>query len=126
MNLLDCEMMSDEQEESLMATSKAANTCTDIREEDPYMALVNVPGINDLEIESLRAIYNKDFGDYQLVAKVGTQSLEQYSQFDIDSGRNEWQMAMVLNDFQADSTVIDVEISNTLLRISLGLLVLSI
>ena len=44
-----------------------------------------------------------------MVAKVGTQSLEQYSQFDIDGGRNEWQMAMVLNDFQADSTVIDVE-----------------
>ena len=114
MNLLDCEMMAGRTGRTFGgAPSKSANTCTDIRgTEDIYTALVNVPGVNDLEIESIRAIYNKDFGDYQMVAKVGTQSLEQYSQFDIDGGRNEWQMAMVLNDFQADSTVIDIELSN--------------
>ena len=102
MNLLDCEMMSGRTGRTFGgAPSKAANTCSDIRgTEDIYTALVNVPGVNDLEIESIRAIYNKDFGDYNMVAKVGSQSLEQYSQFDIDGGRNEWQMAMVLNDFQ--------------------------
>ena len=44
-----------------------------------------------------------------MVAKIGLQALEQYSQFDIDGGRNEWQMAMVLNDYKADSTTIDVQ-----------------
>ena len=33
------------------APSKSANTCTDIRgTEDIYTALVNVPGVNDLEM----------------------------------------------------------------------------
>ena len=49
---------------------------------------MNVPGILDIEIESIRAIYNKDLGDYDLKVKVGGQNLSQYSQWDTDGGAN--------------------------------------
>ena len=66
MNLLDCEMMSGRTGRTFGgAPSKAANTCSDIRgSEDIYTALVNVPGVNDLEIESIRVIYNKAFAEW--------------------------------------------------------------
>ena len=41
-----------------------------------------------------------------MVAKLADKHLEQYSQFDIDGGRNEWQMAMVLEDYTAESTLL--------------------
>ena len=86
MNGFDCDMIKNRTGRTFGgAPSKAANTCSDIlgAGSSEYTAFVNVPGINDLSIESIRAIYNKDFGDVQMVAKLGTQALEQYSQFDI-------------------------------------------
>jgi iron complex outermembrane receptor protein len=112
MNGFDCDMIKNRTGRTFGgAPSKAANTCADIlgAGSSEYTAFVNTPGVNDLQIESMRWIYNKDFGDVQMVAKLGTQALEQYSQFDIDGGRNEWQMAMVLNDYKADSTTLDVQ-----------------
>ena len=112
MNGFDCDMIKNRTGRTFGgAPSKPANTCDDIlgKGSTEYTAFVNVPGVNDLSIESIRAIYNKDFGDFQMVAKLGLQALEQYSQFDIDGGRNEWQMAMVLNDYKADSTTFDVQ-----------------
>ena len=112
MNGFDCDMIKNRTGRTFGgAPSKSANTCADIlgAGSNEYTAFVNVPGVNDLSIESIRAIYNKDFGDVQMVAKLGMQALEQYSQFDIDGGRNEWQMAMVLNDYKADSTTLDVQ-----------------
>ena len=91
-----------------------ANTCTDVQgTEDRYTAYVNTPGIVDMEIESFRAIYTKDFGDYELTAKLGQQQLTQYSQFDIDGGANAaYDMAFVIEDYTADSTVVDIEVKN--------------
>ncbi|MDA8958057.1 hypothetical protein N9H72_01195, partial [Gammaproteobacteria bacterium] len=106
MNGFDCGMIENRTGRTFGgAPSKPANTCADIlgAGSTEYTAFVNVPGKNDLQIESMRFIYNKDFGDVEMVAKLGTQALEQYSQFDIDGGRNEWQMSMTLNDYKADS-----------------------
>ena len=91
-----------------------ANTCTDLQgTEDRYTAYVNVPGIIDMEIESLRAIYKKDLGNYDFTAKVGNQKLTQYSQFDIDGGANAaYDMAFVIEDYTAKSTVVDLELKN--------------
>ena len=91
-----------------------ANTCTDLQgTEDRYTAYVNVPGKISMNIDSLRVIYNKDFGDYELSAKLGNQVLDQYSQFDIDGAANAgYDMAFVIEDYTAKSTVIDVELKN--------------
>jgi iron complex outermembrane receptor protein len=91
-----------------------ANTCTDLQgTEDRYTAYVNVPGKISMNIDSLRVIYNKDLGDYELSAKLGSQVLDQYSQFDIDGAANAgYDMAFVIEDYTAKSTVIDVELKN--------------
>ena len=55
------------------------NTCTDMQgTEDRYTAYVNVPGKINMDIDSLRIIYNKDLGDYELSTKFGSQVLDQY------------------------------------------------
>ena len=83
-----------------------ANTCTDMQgTEDRYTAYVNVPGKINMDIDSLRIIYNKDLGDYELSAKFGSQVLDQYSQFDIDGAANSgYDMAFVIEDYTAKST----------------------
>jgi iron complex outermembrane receptor protein len=114
-NLASCEIMQSRTGKTMGDPAVyPANTCTDLYgSEDKYRAFVNVPGKNDLEIESFRAIYTKDFGDYDLKARLGRQQLEQYSQFDVDGGINAgWDMAMVIDDFKAESTVIDIQLSN--------------
>lgn len=92
-----------------------ANTCTDIQgTENRYTSFVNTPGIVDMEIASTRAIYNKSFGDVNMVAKWGNQKLTQYSQWDTDGGANAgWDMAFVINDYVAKSNVFDVEFNST-------------
>ena len=48
-----------------------------------------------------------------LSAKLGSQVLDQYSQFDIDGAANAgYDMAFVIEDYTAKSTVIDVELKN--------------
>ena len=91
-----------------------ANTCTDLQgTEDRYTAYVNVPGKISMNIDSLRVIYNKDLGDYELNAKLGSQVLDQYSQFDIDGAANAgYNMTFVIEDYTAKSTVLDVELKN--------------
>ena len=91
-----------------------ANTCTDMQgTEDRYTAYVNVPGKINMDIDSLRIIYNKDLGDYELSAKFGSQVLDQYSQFDIDGAANSgYDMAFVIEDYVAKSNVIDIELKN--------------
>jgi iron complex outermembrane receptor protein len=91
-----------------------ANTCSDLQgTEDRYTSYVNVPGVLDINIESFRVIYNKDLGDYDLTAKLGTQELTQYSQWDTDGGANAaYDMAFVIEDYKAKSTVIDIELKN--------------
>ena len=69
MNGFDCDMIKNRTGRTFGgAPSKPANTCADIlgAGSSEYTAFVNVPGVNDLSIESIRAIYNKDFGDYQI------------------------------------------------------------
>ena len=92
-----------------------ANTCTDIQgTDDRYTSFVNVPGIVDMEIESFRAIYTKQFGDLDVVAKYGRQKLSQYSQWDTDGGANAgWDMAMIINDYVAKSDVFDIEVQSS-------------
>jgi iron complex outermembrane receptor protein len=92
-----------------------ANTCSDIQgTEDRFTSFVNVPGIVDMEIESFRAIYSKQFGDYAVVAKYGKQKLTQYSQWDTDGGANAaYDMAFIINDYVAESDVFDIEVQST-------------
>jgi iron complex outermembrane receptor protein len=92
-----------------------ANTCEDIMgTENRYTSFVNTPGIVDMEIQSTRAIYNKSFGDVDMVAKWGNQKLTQYSQWDTDGGANAaYDMAMIINDYVAKSNVFDIEFQST-------------
>ena len=112
-NQVSCELIRD-RSTFFAEDGTPLNSCTDMfGSENRYTAFVNVPGINDMEIESIRAIYKKSFDDYEFVARVGQQNLQQYSQFDIDGGVNYgWDMAMVLEDFDAKSTVVDLQLSN--------------
>jgi iron complex outermembrane receptor protein len=93
-----------------------ANTCSDIQgTEDRYTSYVNTPGIVDMNIESIRAIYNKSFGNYELTAKWGRQTLDQYSQWDTDGGANAgYDMAFIIDDYVAKSDVIDVELKSSI------------
>ena len=70
-NTYSCEMMAKRSGKTMGDPAVyPANTCEDIQgTENRYTSFVNVPGILDIEIESIRAIYNKDLGDYDL--KVG-------------------------------------------------------
>ena len=91
-----------------------ANTCADIQgTENRYTSFVNVPGILDIEIESIRAIYNKDLGDYDLKVKVGRQNLTQYSQWDTMvelTMHMKWHL--LLKTIQLSQHVVDIELSN--------------
>lgn len=90
------------------------NTCSDIQGTDNrYTSYVNVPGEVDMEIRSARAIFTKDFGNLALTARYGNQQLEQYSQWDTDGGANAaYDMALIINDYKAQSNVVDIEIKN--------------
>ena len=114
-NTYSCEMMAKRSGKTMGDPAVyPANTCEDIQgTENRYTSFVNVPGILDIEIESIRAIYNKDLGDYDLKVKVGRQNLTQYSQWDTDGGANyAYDMAFVIEDYTAESTVVDIELSN--------------
>ncbi|MEK9648468.1 MAG: hypothetical protein VW337_05065, partial [Gammaproteobacteria bacterium] len=66
-----------------------------------------------MEIRSARAIFTKDFGNLALTARYGNQQLEQYSQWDTDGGANAaYDMALIINDYKAQSNVVDIEIKN--------------
>ena len=94
---------------------KPANSCQDIwGTNNPYVIFTNVAGKSDIRIESIRAIYKKSFENgYDLKVKIGSQSLEQYSIQDLDVGTGDWDQSMTLNDFKADSTVVDIELSHS-------------
>lgn len=91
-----------------------ANTCEDIMgTDDRYTVFVNVPGEIDMEIKSTRLVYSYDFENISVVAKYGHQKLTQYSQWDTDGGANAgWDMAWMINDYTAESDVLDIEVKN--------------
>jgi len=113
MNMYSCEQMA-------LRTNRlqgdpavyGANTCSDLQgTEDRYTAYVNTPGVVDMGIDSIRAIYTKSFGDMEFTARYGNQTLEQYSQFDIDGAANAaYDMSFVINDYVAKSDVVDLEL----------------
>ncbi len=89
-----------------------ANTCEDIQgTNNRYTSYVNTPGIVDMNIQSTRLIYTKEFSNTKFTAKYGQQALNQYSQWDTDGGANAgWDMAFVIQDYEAKSDVFDLEI----------------
>jgi iron complex outermembrane receptor protein len=114
-NVYSCEQMELRQNKLLGDPAVyPGNTCNDIQQtNDRYTSNVNVPGIVDMEIRSARAIYSKQFGNYELTAKYGNQKLTQYSQWDTDGGANAaYDMAFVINDYVAKSNVVDIEFKN--------------
>jgi iron complex outermembrane receptor protein len=114
-NSYSCEQMSRRDNKTMGDPAVyPANTCGDIQgTENRYTSFVNVPGKVDMEIQSARAIYTKQFDNYQLTAKYGNQKLTQYSQWDTDGGANAaYDMAFIINDYVAKSNVVDLEFKN--------------
>jgi iron complex outermembrane receptor protein len=114
-NLLSCELMADRTGVTFAQDGSPANTCTEwIGTENRYTAYANVPGVNDLSIDTARIVYNRDFGDTQIGIKYGFQSLVHSSQFDLDMGiNNAWDMVWAIDRLGSTSHVFDAQITHT-------------
>jgi iron complex outermembrane receptor protein len=91
-----------------------ANTCSDIQgTSDRYVAYTNVPGKNDLDIDTFRAIYTKDFGDTEVAIRYGLQNLSQSSIFDLDMGLNSWDGYWAIDQLSGKSNTFDAQVTHT-------------
>lgn len=80
-------------------------TCTDIwGSEDDFVAYVNVPGLNDMTLDSYRStlVYNLT-DDIEFTYNLGYQSQERSGQIDLDQGYYFWDQMLKWVDTDYDS-----------------------
>jgi iron complex outermembrane receptor protein len=80
-------------------------TCTDIwGTEDDFVAYVNVPGKNDMTLDSIRSTFVYNLGEnVEFTYNLGYQSQERSGQYDMDQGYYFWDQGLKWVDTDYDS-----------------------
>ncbi|MBN8429423.1 TonB-dependent receptor [Microbulbifer salipaludis] len=104
----DCERIEDRPVEM-------GGTCTDIwGSEDNFVAYVNVPGKNDMTMDSVRSHFTYDISDeLQFVYNAGYQNQERTGQYDIDQGYYAWDQMLKWVDTDYDSWSHELQLKST-------------
>lgn len=108
LNTRDCERIEDRPSEI------NGGTCTDQwGSEDNFVAYVNVPGKNDMTIDSIRSHVTYDFLDaFQFNYNLGFQSQERSGQIDLDQGYYLWDQMLKWVDTDYDSWSHELQIKS--------------
>ncbi|WP_196140513.1 TonB-dependent receptor [Aliikangiella sp. G2MR2-5] len=90
-------------------------SCTDIwGDEDNFTAYVNIPGKNDMVLDSYRSRFEYDITpDMQMVYLAGYQSQERTGQIDLDQGYYFWDQMLKWVDTDYDSYSHEINLKST-------------
>lgn len=108
-NSRDCERIKDR------PVSEYGGSCTDIwGDEDDHSAFVNIPGKNDVTMDSVRSQFIWDVTDsIQFVYNMGFQSQERTGQIDLDQGYYFWDDMLKWLDTDYDSWNHEFQVKST-------------